>query len=853
MLRLLAIFCFCSFCICNTQLYASQYSQKEVDILHIKLNLQFDWNKKQAKGTATIHVVVLKQADNIQLDAGYLTIHSVRSGNNKPLSYQYDGKDKPKGLVIQLDKTYPALSEIILEIDYHTNYVNESDPNNLGGSFGKGIRFFHPNSYTPARKKQLWSNGEGEGNKYWFPCIESINDTRTTELTATVDKELTVISNGKLVDTKLNTNGTKTFHYKTDIAYPNYLTNIIVGEYVKIQQYYNHTAFNTYCYPDEREAAVASANRLTDMAAYFSDYTGIPYPYPHYSQVMVQDYPFPGMTGQHMVSTVSDNFIDDDRTHKDFLYLWDGVEAEALASQWFGNLLSSGSWNDIWLTRSLAHFLEGKYAAQKHGKEEYLMWYHNFDMGAAMGDWKDGNQQPLVVENIEDLNEFVTGSNTLRSRGTLVLRLLELEIGSENMQKCIRLLLKDYAFKSVTTKNFQQVVETVTKKDMNWFFDQWVYTSRQPGFSASYYFDPSRNVLKLTLTQSRQQLNNASYRQVNYFQGNMLIEIDGCLHMVHLKPEAENQFTFPLLQKPAYVNVNYENAWIAEITMQKSMQEYLSQFEKSNDVLARINALNELAIIYKDSGTTSTDREIIYHSMLTIAESEAYWRYKITVLNILNSLLPKPFNIKVKAVLLKIIETEKSWLKANAISVLGNENMAENADLFIRHLNDSSDRVIFNAAVALGKTKSPKAFEALVKLMDKPSWKGQSKMAALTGLRFLGDERAAPLALNILKDNHSPRWFLGAGGWDYPVYAATTLSSLNKGSLGYEIILNRFDKAMQGNDINDVFNNVLLISILADPRGTAVFERLKIKYEKNANALKAVNTYEEQFKNAIKR
>jgi HEAT repeat protein len=225
----------------------------------------------------------------------------------------------------------------------------------------------------------------------------------------------------------------------------------------------------------------------------------------------------------------------------------------------------------------------------------------------------------------------------------------------------------------------------------------------------------------------------------------------------------------------------------------------------------------------------------------------------MNVLNVLNTIATKPFDQDMKALLLNMVQTEKAWLKASAISVLGGENNTDNADLFISQLNDNSDRVIFNAAVALGKSKHPKAFETLATLIKKPSWKGQSKMAALTGLRLLGDERAVPIALEILKDNQSPRWFLGASGWDYPVYAATTLASFNKGNLGYEIIGDRLNQALEENDINDVFSNVLLISILADPKATEIFEKLKIKYKEDANAMTAINTYEAQFKNAIKK
>jgi aminopeptidase N len=837
---------FISFSICS--------AQNNIDIEHSKLHLHFDWHKKQAKGVATIKLNVLNPTNYIRLDAGFLTINSIQLSNKTKLNFVYDGKDSSLGLLIQLDKTYAANSEIEIEIDYHTNYINQSDPNNLGGSFGKGIRFFQPTQSTPIKVKQLWSNGEPEGNRYWYPCIESQNDLRTTEFIATVDTNLTVISNGKLTETKLEGNGTKTFHYVADKPYPNFLTNIIIGEYVNVKQFYNHIPLNTFCYPDEKNAAIASANKLANIVDYFSDYTGVSYPYSSYSQVMVQDYPFPSLTGQNGVSTISDNFVDDERTHKDFLYLWDGVEAEALAAQWFGNLIAAKNWNHIWLIKAMAHFLEGKYGEKANGHDEYLMWYQNFDMVATLGDWSAGIHRPLVIENIKNLTTFLTGDNYLRSRGTLVLRLLEKEIGEKCLKRGIQYFVKHNKNKTITTQDFQNAIEHVTKRKMDWFFDQWIYKMGQPNFEVTHSYNPSQKLLQLKFIQTQKQDSSSEFQQVKYFQGKMQIEIDNRLHIINLKPIEENIFEISLPKTPKFINVNYESTWIAEINIQKKLQENLHQFENSKDVLARVNALNQLANIYKDSTTASIDIQLIYNSILKVASDKSnYWRFRMSVLSVLNTISSKPFDKEMKAILLNIIQNEKAWLKANAISVLGSENNAENADLFISQLNDSSDRVIFNAAVALGKTKSPKAFETLVPLTNKPSWKGQSKMAALTGLRFLGDERAVPVALDILKDNQSPRWFLGASGWDYPVYAATTLASFNKGNLGYEIILDRLNLALQENDINDVFSNVLLISILADPRATEIFEKLKVKYKEDTNVMTAINAYEEQFKNAIKK
>ena len=126
-----------------------------MDVQHIALDLRFDWAKKQAYGLATIRLSPLKATDKITLDAGLLTINSVKTANGTPLKFEYDGGDQNDGLKIRLDRKYAPGETLAVQIDYRTNYLNESDPNNLWGSYGKGIRFFAPTSTEPRKRRQI--------------------------------------------------------------------------------------------------------------------------------------------------------------------------------------------------------------------------------------------------------------------------------------------------------------------------------------------------------------------------------------------------------------------------------------------------------------------------------------------------------------------------------------------------------------------------------------------------------------------------------------------------------------------------------------------------------------------------
>ncbi|MBP8240372.1 MAG: hypothetical protein KAX50_10440, partial [Saprospiraceae bacterium] len=133
------------------------------DIQHIALDLRFDFVKKQAIGTAEITLSLLAPTHQITLDAALLTIHSVAIKScmekDTPVNFAYEGGDKNDNLLIPLDRTYAACEQLTLCIAYHTNYHNDSDPNNLWGSYGKGLRFFSPTTTEPRKRRQIWSMG----------------------------------------------------------------------------------------------------------------------------------------------------------------------------------------------------------------------------------------------------------------------------------------------------------------------------------------------------------------------------------------------------------------------------------------------------------------------------------------------------------------------------------------------------------------------------------------------------------------------------------------------------------------------------------------------------------------------
>ena len=152
-------------------------------------------------------------------------------------------------------------------------------------------------------------------------------------------------------------------------------------------------------------------------------------------QVFVRDLPWGG--GHHAgLSTISENMVDDFGTHADFFYLWDGVEAQDLAAQWFGSLLTPRDWEHGWLSRSFALYFDCLYTEYKNGHDEMLLWNRQFQHSTCLADWHSGIRRPIVTPHYDRPETMTQDNYTLR--GALVLHLLRKQLGEENWRKVIQ-------------------------------------------------------------------------------------------------------------------------------------------------------------------------------------------------------------------------------------------------------------------------------------------------------------------------------------------------------------------------------------------------------------------------------
>ncbi len=717
----------------------------QYDVLNVKLNLRFDWEHEQAIGTATI--TLKPQVNNlrvVELDATNMTFNSVKLASGATLKFETDTtKEK---LRLTLDREYQPADVLTLIIDYRTNGV--STERALGGSYRRGLIFIKPTDDDPARPRQIWTQGQPAYNHYWFPCYDRSDDLATSEIVATVEKPLVVISNGSLVKTTENADGTRTFAWKIDVPHANYLTSLIVGEFATIEASYNGVPIRTNVEASEIELAKVTAANTAKMMEVFSRLIGIKYPYTKYDQTFVRDFGL-GME-QITASTLSDQLLQDARSALD--HPNEGLLAHELAHQWFGNYVTIRDWNHSWLNEGFAVYFQGLWHENNLGTDDFYYRDVKPNQDRYLAAWADGSRRPLVTKEYSDADALFDSYTYQRSGA--VLHMLRNVLGEENWWRGVRHFLTKYAHQSVETEQFQKAIEESSGQSLQWFFDQWVYRMGHPVFNISQVYDPATRTLALTVKQEQQLDPQSKEPQQRFFRMPVEIKIATAnrqrTERVQIEPQEEQVFKFKVDSAPQFTSFDSRGVLIKELHFTKTTSELLYQLANDSDLPGRLWALNQLGPRLADKATTDKEKEEIANALALALAHDKFWGLRLQAATALERAPGKAAQPALRLAL----KDQNAAVRARAVTSLSAANDTTLAGTYQDMLADPSYEVMKAAALALGKTRSPNAYGALEKLLGVPSWRDTVRAAALRGLATLSDPRSKELGLKYSQESY---------------------------------------------------------------------------------------------------
>jgi len=473
------------------------------EIRNTRIALHFDWIRKSADAREWIKLrPFLYTTDTLVLDAKGMRIDSVQltgKKGNTNLDYTYENDQ----LKIRFAQAYSHTDSIELYLKYTALPYTAPTGGSNAISEDRGLYFINSDYSIPHKPAQIWTQGETESNSHWMITIDKPNSRFTTQVELTVPDSFTTLGNGALVKQWKEKDGSRTDVWRMDQPIQAYAVMFAIGKYSIVKKNWNKKEVNYYVEPEYEPYASLMFQHTPEMMDYFSEITGVPYPWNKYSQVVVHDYISGAM--ENTTASLFGEFMNgdareiSDRSQED-------VVSHELFHMWFGDYVTCESWSNLTVNESFANYGEQLWRTNYYGKVSGDELAYN-DLQGYIGGAKY-NDPPLVrfyYDSREDMFDHVS-----YNKGGAILRYMNKLMGDDAFDKAMNSYLTKNALHSAEAHNWRLAVEEVTGQDWNWFFNEWYFRSGHPVLRVHY--DYNDTVQKLFVTVTQEQSDSFIYR-----------------------------------------------------------------------------------------------------------------------------------------------------------------------------------------------------------------------------------------------------------------------------------------------------------------------------------------------------
>ncbi len=445
--------------------------------LRITLPMNSDWLYGQQLLTAA---AVTDGLDTVTLNCANLMVDSVKQG------------DSIRGWRLASDTLYAGIAptaasgHFALEIFYR---LGGRGSNRLGYYwYPQGGEALRPVGYTMSAPQDA---------RAWMPCFDEPWDKADSGCSfyVTVPQGYTVAANGLLQDTAA-AGGSVTWHWREDHAIATYLMALHASQYA----FWTDTArtaagdtvpLNYFVWPQDSALSRAVFDSVPSMIDCFSRKFGR-YPFAKYGMAAVAPFMFGGMENQTITTIIRSWLTSNDQF---------GI-AHELSHMWYGDLVTCGTWADIWLNEGFASYCEAIYYESRTGNKPGLY------MNASFASATTGNAE---VHSVYDPPLALIYDVSMEyAKGAWVLQMLRGVMGDSAFFAGMRQYAAAYSYRTAITAEFQSVMEGVYGAPLDWFFNEWVHRAGHPNYTAIIYYrtypDSLAALLRLKQTSTTGEL-----------------------------------------------------------------------------------------------------------------------------------------------------------------------------------------------------------------------------------------------------------------------------------------------------------------------------------------------------------
>jgi aminopeptidase N len=567
---------------------------------HIFLDLNLDIPNQSCYGSCSIRLLPVRNGiDRLTLDAVNLKIESVQI-NEVTQRFEYDGEQ----LCIYLSQPTEIGHRLLIAIAYAAEKPQ------------RGIYFIQPDKHYPHKPTQVWTQGEDEDSRYWFPCFDYPGQLSTSEIRVRVPQPLVAISNGELIDTVEEAKYT-TYHWSQQQIHPTYLMTLAVGDFAEIRDEWHGKAVTYYVEKGREADAKRSMGKTPQMIEFLSEKYGYPYAFPKYAQVCVDDFIFGGMENTS-TTLLTDRCLLDERAILDNRNT-ESLVVHELAHQWFGDLVVIKHWSHAWIKEGMASYSEVMWTQREYGDQE-AAYYRLSEARSYFSEDSSRYRRPIVTHVYREAIELY--DRHIYEKGSCVYHMIRAELGDELFWQAVQTFVQDNAHQTVETIDLLRAIEKATGRNLAFLFDQYVYRGGHPDFKVAYAWDGDANLAKVTVTQTQAKADSKDLFNLRipigfgYKENPQLTTFTVRVH------EKEQSFYFPLTQKPDFISFDVGNNYLKTVTLEYPISELKAQLEFDPHPISRIYAAEALA---KKGGLEAT------LALSSALKNDSFWGVRVEV------------------------------------------------------------------------------------------------------------------------------------------------------------------------------------------------------------------------------
>lgn len=450
-------------------------------------------------------------------------------------------------LEITLDQTYQLDDTVEVSIDYeHLNVTDNAFF--VGGGF-------------------VFTDCETEGARKWFPCWDKPADKAALEITALVPLAVKLGSNGTLLDSTI-VGDSLYYHWRSDNPIATYIMVLTAKKDYNLYIHYwerpsDQAMIPTrYYYSNESPNTIFSVAELSnDVCDWFSDGYG-EYPFEKNGYASLNnEFSWAGMENQTLTSLCSGCW-------------WESLIVHEFAHQWFGDMISPGTWADLWLNEGFATWSEAYFYESYDGYDGY-----KDDINANASYYKSGNPHwpiynPEWVENTPPNNILFNGAITY-AKSCCIIHQFRYIVGDELFFDAIYEYATDeenFKNKTAVTKDFVDKMSDVVGEDMGWYFYPWLEQADHPQYNNVYWFSNIDDLWEVHFLANQVQDDTFFPMDLNIYVS-FEDQSDTTLRFRNMVNEEE--FVFEFLKEPTSLSFDPNNEIVLKTaTLVLSTSEY---------------------------------------------------------------------------------------------------------------------------------------------------------------------------------------------------------------------------------------------------------------------------------------